>query len=93
MMDPKMIARSVADFFGTGLERATESRRNPAIDRHFLDVDYRDTIAIRWEYCVVSTITFGFEYTREFEEARAGARRCAAPNRSRPHNYDPTSSA
>jgi len=89
MMDPKMIARSVADFFGTGLERATESRRNPAIDRHFLDVDYRDTI--RDPLGVLRRIYdhFGFEYTQEFEE-RVQAH-VAAPRQTGhgQHNYDP----
>jgi hypothetical protein len=89
MMDTKAIARSAADFFGTGLERATESRRNPALDRHFMDVDYRDTI--RDPLGVLRRIYdhFGFDYTKEFE-ARVKAH-VAAPRQTGhgQHHYDP----
>jgi hypothetical protein len=89
LMDPETIARSVVDFFGTGLERAIESRRNPAIDRNFLDVDYRDTI--RDPLGVLRRIYdhFGFKYTQEFEE-RVKAH-VAAPRQTGhgQHHYDP----
>lgn len=45
LLEPKAIARSVMSHFGAALERATESRRDPAVERHFIDVAYRDTVA------------------------------------------------
>jgi hypothetical protein len=44
LMEPKAIARSVLLHFGNALERGTKSRENPAIDKRFVDVAYRDTI-------------------------------------------------
>jgi len=90
MMDPKILARSVFDHFGTGLERATESRCNPAIDERFFDVDYRDTI--RDPLSVLRRIyeRFGLNYTAEFEDrvkARMAAPRETGHGR---HHYDLT---
>lgn len=68
LMNPKTISRSALDHFGVGLERATESRRNPDIDSRFIDVAYRD--AVREPLAVVRRIYdhFGLPYTQEFEE-------------------------
>ena len=88
MMDPKAIARSVFEHFGTGLERAAESRQNPRVDERFFDVDYRDTI--RDPLWVLRRIYdhFGFDYTREFEErvkAHVAAPRTTGHGQ---HHYD-----
>jgi len=45
ILEPRMIARSVLSHFGTALERGTQSRTKPEVDRHFVDVAYRDTLA------------------------------------------------
>ena len=89
LMEPKALARSVLEYFGTGLERATESRRNPDIDRRFIDVAYRDLIrdplpALRRIY-----EHFDLPFTPEFE-ARVTAH-LAAPRETGhgQHHYDP----
>jgi len=89
MMDTKAIARSAADFFGTGLERATESAAIRRSTGTSWNVDYRDTI--RDPLGVLRRIYdhFGFDYTKEFE-ARVKAH-VAAPRQTGhgQHHYDP----
>ena len=89
MMDPRLIARSVLDHFGEGLERAAVSRRDPRIDRLFHDVDYRDTI--RDPLAVLRGVydRFGFDFTPEFE--RRVKTHIAAPRETGDgmHRYDP----
>jgi hypothetical protein len=89
LMDPKAITRSVVDYFGLGLERGTESRRDPEVDRRFLDVAYRD--AVQQPLSVLRTIYdhFGFEFTATFadrvEEHLAKPRETGHGR----HRYDP----
>jgi hypothetical protein len=45
LVDGRQIARDVRDHFGAGLDRTAANRADPAIDRHFVDVAYRDTVA------------------------------------------------
>lgn len=45
LLDPKAIARSVLLHFGEALERSTRDRQNPSIDKRFIDIAYRDTVA------------------------------------------------
>ena len=44
ILEPKALARSVLGHFGAALERGTESRADPKVDKHFVDVAYRDTV-------------------------------------------------
>jgi hypothetical protein len=67
LMDPNAIARSATSYFGLGLERGTESRRNPEIDERFIDVAYRDIV--RSPLSVIRRIYdhLGFEFSADFE--------------------------
>jgi hypothetical protein len=89
LMEPKAIARSVVDHFGTGLERATNLRADPRVDGRFIDVAYRDII--RDPLPVLRRIYdfFDLPFTAVFE-ARVRAH-VAAPRQTGhgQHKYDP----
>lgn len=89
LTEPKAVARSVLHHFGTALERATEARTDPAIDRRFVDVAYRDTVAnpigtVRRIYDA-----FGLPWTAEYEKRlhdHIGAQHATGHGK---HRYDP----
>jgi len=87
--EPKTIAYDVMFQYGEALERATDSRRNPSIEKQIFDVPYRDTVAdpigtVRRIYA-----RFGLDFTREYEQRLQTLVREERPTGHGKHIYDP----
>lgn len=88
--DAKEIAREVLLHFGQALERGTLSRHNPAIDRRFFDVAYRDVVSDPGNVIRQIYSHFDLPFTQQYEDRLAAHLAIPRSTGHGAHKYDMT---